>query len=154
MLLLASDPEQRRPRNYAVQGDVTITANNALPATLYVALSFAQPAAVVKRFEQYPVQAAGGGPDQPRFGNFERFGLRVKSPTSGWRACPAGILRQVGSSGWCSGWWCAHRRSFSGWSSGWWCSAGGGAPAGGARSVADQPLAAKTEPKLSISWFR
>lgn len=74
-LLVPSDPEQLDAINYAIQGDnPTLTANNiTLPATFYIGLSYnadfnAVAAAIVSDLE---IQAGGGGPDAPRFGNFE-----------------------------------------------------------------------------------
>ena len=76
-LFVPSDPDQIPQITYAnVSDNVTITARNiTLPATFYVALSYAaagNPGIVANALvSDLEIQAGGGGADAPRFGNFE-----------------------------------------------------------------------------------
>ncbi len=73
-MLVPSDPEQLQVVNYTnVRDNVTITANNiTLPATFYVALSYAERAAVAQALlNDLEIRASAGGPDSPRFGGYE-----------------------------------------------------------------------------------
>jgi hypothetical protein len=73
-LLLPSDPEHLGLVEYAnVRDNITITANNiTLPATFYVALSYANRAAVANGLlTDIEIRAGGGDPDAPVFGQFE-----------------------------------------------------------------------------------
>ena len=73
-LLVPGDPEELGRVQYSTNRDnVTINANNIkLPATFYVALSYAAPAAVVQALTQdLTVRAGAGGPDASVFGTYE-----------------------------------------------------------------------------------
>ncbi len=76
-MFVPSDPEQLGAVNYAIQGDnpTTTVQNITLPATWYVALSYAahpNPAPVAQALVgDLEIQAGGGGAEAPRFGNFE-----------------------------------------------------------------------------------
>ena len=72
-LLLPGDPDQLGDVMYAANRDnPTVNATISLPATFYVALSYANNAAVRQSLlNDIEIQAGGGGPDAPRFGNFE-----------------------------------------------------------------------------------
>ena len=73
-LLLPGDPDQLGNVTYANAGDnVTITARDiTLPATFYVALSYADRAQVIQAvLNDIVIEAGGGGADAPRAGNFE-----------------------------------------------------------------------------------
>jgi hypothetical protein len=71
-LLLPGDPEQLGAVEYSMNRDnPTVNGTIALPATFYVALSFAESAAVRQALlNDVEIRAGGGEPDAPRFGNF------------------------------------------------------------------------------------
>jgi len=76
-LFVPGDPEDLPAITYAIQGDnPTTTARDiTLPATFYVALSYAaagNPGVVANALvDDLEIQAGGGGAEAPRFGNFE-----------------------------------------------------------------------------------
>ena len=73
-VLVPSNPEQLGAVQFAINRDnLTVTANNiTLPATFYVALSYADRASVVQALlNNLEIRGHGGDGEEPRFGAFE-----------------------------------------------------------------------------------